>query len=60
MKSTIIGIGSKNNMDPEFLVWDEFFARIVWKIKPMKDGDILLDGKAVYEELSKEFNLSKK
>ena len=48
----------EQTQDNNFLVWDKLFAKLAWKFKPTKSGDMLIDAEAVYEELKNEFNLT--
>jgi hypothetical protein len=48
----------EQTQDNNFLVWDKLFAKLAWKFKPTKSGDMLIDVEAVYEELKNEFNLT--
>jgi len=47
----------EQTQDNNFLVWDKLFAKLAWKFKPTKSGDMLIDAEAVYEELKNEFIL---
>jgi hypothetical protein len=48
----------QQEQDNDFLVWDKLFAKLAWKFKPTKSGDMFIDAEAVYEELKNEFNLT--
>ena len=48
----------EQTQDDNFLVWDKLFAKLAWKFKPTKSGDMFIDAEAVYEELKNEFNLT--
>jgi hypothetical protein len=48
----------EQTQDNNFLVWDKLFAKLAWRFKPMKSGDMFIDAEAVYEELKNEFNLT--
>jgi len=48
----------EQTQDNNFLVWDKLFAKLAWKFKPTKNGDMLIDAEAVYEELKNEFDLT--
>jgi len=49
---------NQQKQDNDFLVWDKLFAKLAWRFKPMKSGDMFIDAEAVYEELKNEFNLT--
>jgi hypothetical protein len=49
---------NQQTQDNNFLVWDKLFAKLAWRFKPMKSGDMFIDAEAVYEELKNEFNLT--
>jgi len=44
----------------KYMVWDDLFAKLAWKFKPTKSGDMYLDGEEVYNELKQQFNLTRK
>ena len=44
----------------EFKAWDDLFGILAWKFKPTKNGDMYLDGEAVYNELKEKFDLRRK
>ena len=48
----------QQEQENDFLVWDKLFAKLAWKFKPTKSGDMFIDAEAVYEELKNEFNLT--
>ena len=48
----------EQTQDNDFLVWDKLFAKLAWKFKPTKSGDMLIDAEAVYKELKNDFNLT--
>ena len=56
--SFIAGAKWQQEQDNDFLVWDKLFAKLAWKFKPTKSGDMFIDAEAVYEELKNEFNLT--
>jgi len=48
-----------SKLTTDFKAWDELFGKLAWKYKPMKSGEMWLDGEETYKELSKEFHLKK-
>ena len=41
----------------KYMVWDNLFGILAWKFKPTESGDMFLDGKKAYNELSKKYLL---
>lgn len=44
----------------KYMVWDDLFAILAWKFTPTKNGDMMLDGETVYNELKDKFTLTRK